>query len=257
MPSRSGLENCVTYFRLALERPDGTIRPVKLNLKRIYLEKRDRWPLKYDPSQFGSANIRVECRVLGLKNVAALIFSTGKVVCPGPSSPRSGLIMAHLITAEVSRMLGAPFAMRNFQLPNLVGKINAPPVDIRMMADMLGDAKARYEPAGTHPFPACFVFPHRDADEPDKVVYLVFDSGKVVITGCRSEEDVDKNAKEARDLCALFPKRGSPSEGLRTKRLREADRAAIGAIDIGHPVEQLRLEGPAASFSAGVRYTPE
>ena len=250
------IENCVCYFRLALQRPDGTIAPVHLNLLRIYLEKRDEWSLKYDPQQFGSANIGIGCMSLGYKKVAALIFSTGKVVCPGPSSPRSGLIMAHLITGEVSRVLGAPFCMRDFQIPNMVGKVHTHPVDIATMAEILGDSKARYEPVGLHPFPACFVFPHKDLPVPDKVVYLVFKSGKVVITGCRSEADVIKNMAEVRELCSYYPQRGLSAANEMPSALLAADRAMIGGPGLSAR-SRLAIEPARPVFSTGISYSVE
>lgn len=257
MEGNDKLANCVCYFRLALQRADGTIAPVRLNLLRIYREKRDVWPLKYDPQQFGSANIRIECRSLGHKNVAALIFSTGKVVCPGPSSQLSGFIMAHVITAEVSRVLGAPLCMRGFQIPNYVGTVYTHPVDIRSMADVLGDAKTRYEPDGSRPFPACFVYPHKDSLRPDRVVYLVFDSGKVVITGCRSNEDMIANMREVRQLCALFPRRALNAMIEEPSRLAAADQAM--RLEINPDARTLRALGPVPDtrpvFSAGVQYT--
>lgn len=240
MRDKDQIVNNVCYFRLALQRPDSTVVPVYLNLLKIYHMKRGEWPLKYDPQQFGSANIRIECRSLGLKNVAALIFSTGKVVCPGPSSPSTGLIMAHVITSEISRVLGASFCMRNYQIPNLVGKIHTHPVDIATMAEVLGHAKARYEPYGTGGFPACFVFPHKDSIKKDEVVYLVFKSGKVVITGCRSEADVRSNQVEVRELCSHFPVRGPAPEAALPSALLAADRAMLGLPE-ARPGERQRL----------------
>lgn len=217
--------NNVCYFRLALQRPDGTIAPVALNLPRIYREYRNVWPLKYDPQQFGSANARIEVRQLGLKKVAVLVFSTGKIVCPGPSSALSGLITAHAITFEMSRHLGAPFLMREYNLPNLVGKIHTHKVDIVKMAEILGKGMAKYIRKGEEKaFPACFVFPHRYAIGGDRVVYLVFRSGKVVITGCRSEDDVKANWGEARRLCAQFPLLGPIEEEEVPSAIEEADR---------------------------------
>lgn len=217
--------NNVCYFRLALQLSDGTIAPVALNLPRIYREYRAVWPLKYDPQQFGSANARIEVRQLGLKKVAVLVFSTGKIVCPGPSSALSGLITAHAITFEMSRHLDAPFVMREYNLPNLVGKIHTHQVDIAKMAEVLGDGMARYIPKGdSHSFPACFVFPHRNLPNGDKVVYLVFRSGKVVITGCQSEADVAANWVEARELCAQFPLLGPVEQEEIPSLLDEADR---------------------------------
>src|SRR3990172_3295101 len=168
------IANCVCFFRLALCRPVGAIVPIELKLSKIFRLYCADWPLKYDPRQFGSANIKIECRSLGFKNVAALIFSTGKVVCPGPRSVPVGLVMAHLITREVSNILRAPLCMRDFQLTNVVAKIHTAPIDLRSMVERLGDAVARYKPNGDRAFPACFVFPHRNDVESDRVVYLVF-----------------------------------------------------------------------------------
>lgn len=247
------IENCVCYFRLALQRADGTIAPIRLNLPRIDRAFRDRWSLNYDPKKFGSANIRIECRSLGLKNVAALIFSTGKVVCPGPSSPLSGLIMAHIIAAEVSRILGGPFCVRDFQLPNMVGKVHTHRVDIAAMAEMLGNSKARYRPTGAHPFPACFVFPHINSARPDRVVYLVFKSGKVVITGCRSEDDVFRNMVEVRELCSHFPQRALNAANEMPSALMAAERAMIGSSGLGVRT-RLAIKPAPRLFSPGASY---
>jgi TATA-box binding protein (TBP) (component of TFIID and TFIIIB) len=217
--------NNVCYFRLALQRPDGTIAPAYLNLLKIYLLYRDVWPLSYDPAQFGSANIRLSIRSLGLKNVAALVFSTGKVVCPGPSSAESGLIMAHAITREISRVLGAPFCMRDYQIPNVVGKIHANPIDLKEMASVLGNSMARYKPER---FPACFVFPYKNAIVPSKVVYLFFTSGKGVITGCDSESDLLANQRNAHELASHFPLDNPAPADEVPATLHAADRALLG-----------------------------
>ena len=255
------IENCVCYWRLALQKKDGTIVPIRLNLPRIFRETRHQWPIFYDPQQFGSANIRIAHRSLGFKHVAVLIFSTGKVVCPGSSSRSSAIVMAHIITNEVSRVLKAPLCMRGFVMPNIVCTIHLHPINLINMAKVLGKPLARYDPNGPRPFPACFIFPH----EIDNVVYLVFSSGKVVITGCRSESDAKKNMHEARELCTQFPKHAQDVSDERLIALFNVNaaleepsglNAIMSRISSEHPENSIKkIQRPV--FSTGFQYMIE
>src|SRR3989304_9042335 len=117
------LVNCVAFFRLALERSDGTLSPLTFNLKRIYYENCTRWPLRYNPRQFGSANLRLDCRALGLKNVGVLIFASGKVVCPGATDMDSEMIMAYIVVDILSHIVNRRLIVRAFMPPNIVGRL--------------------------------------------------------------------------------------------------------------------------------------
>jgi len=199
------LVNCVTFFRLALEQADGTLMPLHFNLRRIYYENCHRWPLRYDPQQFGSANLRIDCRNLGLKNVGALIFASGKVVCPGSSVTETGLIMAWIIARFLSHIVDETLVVRAFVPPNIVGRLKTAPVDLQRLADVYGSERARYQPTGPQAFPACFINPDTSKEPiPANIVYLVFRSGNVIVTGCRSEESARRHVELARGLCNEF-----------------------------------------------------
>lgn len=197
--------NCVCYFSLVRRDDDGETVETKLNLPELYEAGRREWRMSYNPQQFGSANIRMPCPELKLEHFLALVFSTGRTVCPGMKSREAGIVAADHLARELSRVLGTTLVVRDFSTPNLVGTIRTRPIDLRWMAESLGEAKARYITEGRQAFPACFVFPHKDAIAPDSVAYTVFATGKVVIMGCRSEYDIAENQREARELCERFP----------------------------------------------------
>jgi TATA-box binding protein (TBP) (component of TFIID and TFIIIB) len=195
----------VCHFQLVLLASDGSLRRISLNLELIQKRFRERSALRYNPQRFGSANFRSECRSLGLKNVSALVFSTGQVVCPGPSSVESSLLHAHLIALQLSRVLGAPLRVRDFKITNIVAKITLAPIDLAALSRMLGHGKTNSKRRGPTTFPACFVYPHKYGPEHDCVVYLCFATGMVVITGCSTVEQVRANQAEARAICEQFP----------------------------------------------------
>jgi|TARA_B110000879_G_scaffold114811_1_gene152971 transcription initiation factor TFIID TATA-box-binding protein len=158
------IENIVSTFSIGLK---------KLDLKKLasqYLF------IDYNPHKFAAATIR-----LSDPRTTALLFSSGNVVCTGGKNTN----ISRLAARKYVRLLqtkGIRVCMKNFKIQNIVATsfINAP-LKLREFANDFG-AYTSYEP---ELFPG-LVF---RTIEP-RVVFLVFRSGKVVITGAKKKETI-------------------------------------------------------------------
>jgi transcription initiation factor TFIID TATA-box-binding protein len=160
------IENVVSTFKIGVESLD-----LKLVAARFEF-------LNYVPSRFAASTMR-----LADPKTTALLFSSGNVVLTGAKTPLMSRLAARKYIA-VLREAGLNVAMRDFKVQNIVAttQIDAP-MRLREFADEFG-AYTSYEP---DLFPG-LVF---RTCEP-KIVFLVFRSGKLVITGSRSREDVER-----------------------------------------------------------------
>jgi transcription initiation factor TFIID TATA-box-binding protein len=160
------IENVVSTFKIGLESLD-----LKLVATRFEF-------LNYVPSRFAASTMR-----LSDPKTTALLFSSGNVVLTGAKTPLLSRLAARKYVA-VLRDAGLNVAMRSFKVQNIVAttQIDAP-MRLREFADEFG-AYTSYEP---DLFPG-LVF----RTIAPKVVFLVFRSGKLVVTGSRCREDVEK-----------------------------------------------------------------
>ncbi len=134
--------------------------------------------IEYDPEEFPGLILRLES-----PRLTALIFNSGKMVVTGAKSTQM-LIKGfkHIMRVFVRHgiiIVGKP----KIQIQNIVASANlGVEIDLEKAAYLLPNTM--YEP---EQFPGLI---HR-MREP-KVVLLIFSSGKMVITGAKSEEDVQK-----------------------------------------------------------------
>ncbi len=134
--------------------------------------------IEYDPEEFPGLILRLES-----PRLTALIFNSGKMVVTGAKSTQM-LIKGfkHIMRVFVRHgiiIVGKP----KIQIQNIVASANlGVEIDLEKAAYLLPNTM--YEP---EQFPGLI---HR-MKEP-KVVLLIFSSGKMVITGAKSEEDVQK-----------------------------------------------------------------
>ncbi len=134
--------------------------------------------IEYDPEEFPGLILRLES-----PRLTALIFNSGKMVVTGAKSTQM-LIKGfkHIMRIFVRHgiiIVGKP----KIQIQNIVASANlGVEIDLEKAAYLLPNTM--YEP---EQFPGLI---HR-MKEP-KVVLLIFSSGKMVITGAKSEEDVQK-----------------------------------------------------------------
>lgn len=126
----------------------------------------------YNPSKFAAATIR-----LHTPRTTALVFASGNIVCTGAKTELQSRLASRMC-ARLLQKIGLNVMFKNFSIQNIVASASAGyPVKLREMASEHTQASS-YEP---ELFPGLI---YRQTDP--KIVFLVFRSGKIVITGARS-----------------------------------------------------------------------
>ncbi len=134
--------------------------------------------IEYDPEEFPGLIMRLEN-----PRLTALIFNSGKMVVTGAKSTQMLIKgfkkIIRIFIKHGIIIVGKP----KIQIQNIVASANLG-VEVDLEAAAIKLPNTMYEP---EQFPGLI---HR-MDDP-KVVLLIFSSGKMVITGAKSEEDVSK-----------------------------------------------------------------
>ena len=134
--------------------------------------------VKYRPKRFPGLVFRLK-----QPKTATLIFSTGKMVCTGAKSEKMAKSAVRKVVRELRK---AGFIIRGspkIEIVNVVGTADVGgDVDIEAVSDILDNTM--YEP---EQFPGLIY----RMKEP-KVVILMFRSGKLVLTGGKSEDQVNE-----------------------------------------------------------------
>jgi transcription initiation factor TFIID TATA-box-binding protein len=122
---------------------------------------------------------------------STLIFSTGKMVCPGAKSEKEAFSVVRRVVREL-RKEGFIISMSpKIDVVNVVGTADVRgEIDLEAMSDVLENVM--YEP---EQFPGLI---YRMTDP--KVVLLVFASGKLVIVGAKRREQVYEAADKIRAI---------------------------------------------------------
>jgi len=142
--------------------------------------------VEYRPIKFPGLVFRLK-----RPKTATLIFKNGKMVCTGAKSEK---LARRAVKNVVKELKKAGFIINKFPdviTQNMVATANlGSNVDLEAAADILGDIM--YEP---EQFPGAVY----RMDEP-KVVILIFTTGNIVITGAKSEEQVNIAADKIRAI---------------------------------------------------------
>jgi len=157
------LQNVVATFNLGVD---------NLDLRAIALEKPF---VEYNPQKFAAATLRIR-----EPRTTALAFASGNMVCTGAKLE----VLSRLAGRKYVRVLqkhGIPVSFRNFKIQNIVASAEVPHTLKLMELSRAYGPYVSYEP---DLFPG-LVF----RTTAPKLVFLLFRSGKIVITGakCRSE----------------------------------------------------------------------
>lgn len=157
------LQNIVATVNLGTE----------LSLKDIALHARN---AEYNPKRFAAVIMRIRD-----PKTTALIFGTGKIVVTGAKSETFAKVAARKY-ARIIQKLGFPAKFKDFTVQNIVASADVK-FPIRLEALALGHSMfSSYEP---ELFPGLI---YRMVDP--KVVLLIFVSGKIVLTGAKTRNDI-------------------------------------------------------------------
>ena len=163
------LQNVVATFNLGVD---------YLDLRAIALEKAF---VEYNPQKFAAATIRIR-----EPRTTALAFASGNMVCTGAKTE----IESRLAGRKYVRILqkhGIPVSFRNFKIQNIVASAEIPHTLKLMELSRAYGPYVSYEP---DLFPG-LVF----RTTAPKLVFLLFRSGKIVITGAKCREEIAETFK--------------------------------------------------------------
>lgn len=129
--------------------------------------------------------VKFAAAILRLKKprCAALIFSSGSIVCPGTKSPHEALNAAWRCTRYLQKWGGIECTFGAIDVKNVVSAAECP---FQIFIDRIHSQhpeQAKYKPDN---FPGLI---YRDPMRYDNVTFLVYVSGKVVVTGAKTEQE--------------------------------------------------------------------
>jgi transcription initiation factor TFIID TATA-box-binding protein len=135
---------------------------------------------EYEPEQFPGLIYRIK-----EPKTATLLFRSGKVVCTGAKSMEDVKRAVSIVSREVEKAGIKVYKTPQIEVQNIVASSDLEnEINLNAIALSLGLEKVEYEP---EQFPGLVY----RLDEP-RVVVLLFGSGKLVCTGAKRPEDVEK-----------------------------------------------------------------
>jgi transcription initiation factor TFIID TATA-box-binding protein len=144
-----------------------------LNLKKIALAARNS---EYNPKRFAALIMRIR-----QPRTTALIFSSGKMVCTGAKSEIESKLAARKY-ARIIQKLGFSSKFMDFKIQNIVGCAD---IQFSVRLESLHTYHAQFSSYEPELFPGLIYRMIKP-----KVVLLVFVSGKVVITGAKTRDEI-------------------------------------------------------------------
>jgi transcription initiation factor TFIID TATA-box-binding protein len=160
------LQNVVATFNLGVD---------YLDLRSISLRKPF---VEYNPQKFAAATLRIR-----YPRTTALAFASGNMVCTGAKTE----IESRLASRKYVRLLqkhGIPVSFRDFKIQNIVASAELPHTLKLLELSRMYGPYVSYEP---DLFPG-LVF----RTTAPKLVFLLFRSGKIVITGAKNRNEIAK-----------------------------------------------------------------
>lgn len=161
-----------------------------LDLKTIALKARN---AEYNPKRFAAVIMRIR-----EPKTTALIFSSGKMVVTGAKDEIQARNAARKFTRIVQK-IDFPAKFTEFKIQNLVAS-----VDVKFPIRLEGLAQKHYQFSSYEPevFPGLI---YRMISP--KVALLIFVSGKLVITGARTRDDIRKSYEKIFPVLQEFEKK--------------------------------------------------
>lgn len=146
-----------------------------LDLRKIAQQARN---AEYNPKRFAAVIMRIRS-----PRTTALIFSSGKMVCTGAKSEEDSIQAARRY-ARVIQKLGFEAKFLDFKIQNMVGSAD---VNFKIQLEALSMRHKEYCSYEPELFPGLI---YRIIKP--KIVLLIFNSGKVVLTGAKERREIDE-----------------------------------------------------------------
>lgn len=202
--------NMSCKFSLRLRRPeDGALLARLVNIQKVIIVYFDETKLIYEQKKIPAMIDFVECRELGIKNVAILLYPTMSGILTGARTTREALNAATLAAAKYSRLLRSPVELRGFSEMNIVYKMESPwKVSLKRIKREMGLRCEKRTRASDRKgsFPSARVSID-EADESKRVVIIIPASGMTIVTGCSELKDVVKYVYYAYKICERYQKK--------------------------------------------------
>lgn len=187
---------------------------VRLDLKQIALRCRN---TEFNPRRFAAVIMR-----LREPRATALIFASGKLVITGTKSSHNSSLATKKIAYILERVGFQPASYINFKIQNIVGTVDVGhPIRLEGVA-FAHPTFSSYEP---ELFPGLI---YRLVQP--RVVLLIFVSGKVVITGAKTEEQLVEGLKKVHPVLLEFRKVNVASLPAAVKADGEAGTADVATM---------------------------
>lgn len=159
------LQNVVSTFSLGVN---------GLNLKSIALRYAF---LEFNPQTFAAAILRIR-----YPRTTALAFQSGNMVCTGARSLHLSRLAARKY-CRIFQAIGIPVCFKNFKIQNIVASAT---VGFTIKLQEIADAYGPYVQYEADLFPGLIL---RSINP--KLVFLIFRSGKIVMSGGKRVEDIE------------------------------------------------------------------
>ena len=162
----------------------------KLDLKTIALKARN---AEYNPKRFAAVIMRIR-----EPKTTALIFSSGKMVVTGAKDETQARNAARKFTRIIQK-IDFPAKFSDFKIQNLVAS-----VDVKFPIRLEGLAQNHFTFSSYEPevFPGLI---YRMMNP--KVALLIFVSGKLVLTGARTRDDIKRAYEKIYPVLKEFEKK--------------------------------------------------
>ena len=162
---------------------------VPLNLSKIANKLNN---VTYNPHKFGAAVYRIQN-----PKASFLIFSSGKFVCTGTTSVLVARESSQRMVQSIQVVYQAPVTLTLFTIRNIVGTIN---IGFQINLEQFYDSRRVNCIYEQEFFPG---LKFRLTKKESKTV-LLFISGKLVITGCKKEEEIPEVAYHMKRILLKF-----------------------------------------------------
>ena len=146
----------------------------------------------YNPRKFSGAIYRVKD-----PKASFLLFSSGKFVCTGTTSVAAAKGASLSMGEGLRTIYESPLTLSNFTIRNIVGTFST---GFQISLENFYDSRRSNCIYGPEYFPGLKFMPSKD----EKKTVLLFVSGKVVITGCKKEEEIYEIADYMKRILLKF-----------------------------------------------------